>query len=517
MRPYLLQRGDTMELEFERDTIVGYDQVAAICLCQEETLESIVPDACPDILRIVDVYGQASLLSKQAEEGMAVVNGLVRTVILYHPEEGDGLRRMEAAVPFTCRAEAAGLTDRGVVLASPRLRAAEARALNPRKVLLRVDLAVDLIACQPSQKQVCRCVNEGDDTLCQRQFQGEHTHLFSVQEKPFTFTENIRIQGIQSGAAQVLAGHCAARCTESKLIGNKLILKGAADVELLLQEPEGALSVSRETLPISQVLEVNGAGEDCICHVSVETTDFRWDSEIGEDRSLDLSLELLAQALVFVRRPVTLLQDLYSTKYQMEVECVPFALHRVEENGPRTQPVRELLETTDGIRSVVDSRVVLGPVSQSGKGGDHILTTQAQVTALYLDDRNLVQSIQKTIPVSCSFPCPEGAHCVCRCPAATDLFATPTAGGIEIRFSVDFFGRFTTESTINTVEKARTGEVRENDRQRPSVVLRLAVPGEGLWELAKAYGTTMEGIRQANDLEDESLPSGRMLLIPGCR
>ena len=52
-------------MEFERDTIISYETVAEVTLCQEETLESIVPDACPDILRIVDVCGQATLSGKQ--------------------------------------------------------------------------------------------------------------------------------------------------------------------------------------------------------------------------------------------------------------------------------------------------------------------------------------------------------------------------------------------------------------------------------------------------------------------
>ena len=55
-----------MELEFDRDTMICYETVAEVTLCQEETLESIVPDACPDILRIVDVCGQAMLTGTQA-------------------------------------------------------------------------------------------------------------------------------------------------------------------------------------------------------------------------------------------------------------------------------------------------------------------------------------------------------------------------------------------------------------------------------------------------------------------
>ena len=49
------------------------------------------------------------------------------------------------------------------------------------------------------------------------------------------------------------------------------------------------------------------------------------------------------------------------------------------------------------------------------------------------------------------------------------------------------------------------------------MVLRLPVQGEGIWEIAKAYGTTMEEIIQANELEGEELPLGKMLLIPGIR
>ena len=97
-------------MEFERDTIINYDTVAEVTLCQEETLESIVPDACPDILRIVDVCGQATLSGKQAREGVAQVTGMVRASILYQPEGGGGLRRMEVGLPFTCQAEAPGLT-----------------------------------------------------------------------------------------------------------------------------------------------------------------------------------------------------------------------------------------------------------------------------------------------------------------------------------------------------------------------------------------------------------------------
>ena len=79
-----------MELELKRDAIHCFETVADVTICQEETQEAIVPDACPDILRIVEVCGQACLTGKQAREGMATVSGMVRASVLYLPETGGG-------------------------------------------------------------------------------------------------------------------------------------------------------------------------------------------------------------------------------------------------------------------------------------------------------------------------------------------------------------------------------------------------------------------------------------------
>ena len=49
------------------------------------------------------------------------------------------------------------------------------------------------------------------------------------------------------------------------------------------------------------------------------------------------------------------------------------------------------------------------------------------------------------------------------------------------------------------------------------MVLRFAAPGEEVWDIAKAYGATTAQILQANELEEETLPAGRMLLIPNAR
>ena len=507
-----------MELDLERDAQVGYETVAEVTLCQEETLESIVPDACPDIARIVDVCGQATLSGKQAREGTAQVTGMVRAVLLYQPEGAGGLRRMEVGLPFTCQAQAPGLTEAGTVLASPRLRQAEARALNPRKVLLRVDLAVDITACQPVEQTLVKGVtNPEEGSVCQRQYQGEDYQLCSVQEKPFTFSDQIRLQNGAGDPPQLLAIRVQPVCGESKLIGGKLIFKGAVETDLLLQEPEGGLSASHESLPFSQVMEVTEAGEDADCQVGVEVAAFQWEPD-GDGRQADLTLELLAQAQVRRARPVTLLRDLYSTAFQMEADSQPHPLCRLVERSVRPQTVRELVETGEMVRAVADSRLALGQVLQSREGNELVLTVQAELTVLYLDENGAVQCVRRSLPVSCRLDCPEGGRCRCRCACPGEVFAAPAAGGVEARFTVDFHCLITQCQAVPMVTAAKLSSPRcAGEGERPSVVLRLASPGESLWDIAKAYGTTTDQILQANELEEDTPPLGRMLLIPSVR
>jgi hypothetical protein len=170
------------------------------------------------------------------------------------------------------------------------------------------------------------------------------------------------------------------------------------------------------------------------------------------------------------------------------------------------------------VRAVIDSRLALGQVTQSREGEQVVLSVDAWLTVLYLDENELVQCVRRTVTVSNRIDCPPDSQCSCRCQCPREVFAAIAAGGIEVRFTVEFHCMVTAQISVAAVSGGRLGEARTaGEGPQPSIVLRLAAPGEGLWEIAKAYGTTMEQIRLANELEEETLPGGKMLLIPRVR
>lgn len=505
-----------MELELERTELNGCDTILETTVCREETLEAIVPDACPDILRICDVEGTVCLAGKEPQEGRVELSGTVRAVLLYCPDGGEGLRRMEVSLPFTCTADAPSITPACLVTALPRVQSADARLLNPRKVLVRVSLAADIQVFCPVSMSVCSGVPDrerfGVEQLSE---QYDAYATVCVQEKNFTFSDDLTLSSGKPEAEELLKSRAYVHCSEAKVIGNKLIFKGDTQLQLLCRGGDGGLFTAEFELPFSQIMEVSGAGEDASCDVRVILTDLDCTMDGGDGRMFSVSLGLLAQAVIREGRTVHMLTDAYSTLYPMTAEHRDYTLDRLMDKGEKEITVREVLETGALLKDAADAYACVGALTQSRDGERVTVTAQINVTALYQTDEGDMGSVTRTLPVSCTLELPEYARCSCDCSCTAPVFAAAAAGGLEVRFPVSFRYMALASRTVPGICGITMEETEPLDHsQRPSIVLRMVGPGERLWDIAKSYGTTAGDIVQANGLEEDMPVGGRLLLIP---
>ena len=505
-----------MELELERTALDGFAAVLETTVAREETVESIVPDACPDLLGICDTEGVMCLHRKEAMEGRAELSGTIHALLLCQPDGEEGLRRLEVELPFTCTADSPDITPGCRVVAVPRLRGADARLVNPRKVLVRADLAVEVQVFAPmadwAPSAVLEPAQAGVEQLCRS---WDTCVTVCVQEKPFPFSDELTLPGSRPEAEELLKWRAALTCGEAKVIGSKLIFKGSARLQVLYRCAGGGLSTGEFELPISQLMEVSGAGEEAICQVELILTDLTCQLDQGDGRTISLSMGLLAQAVVREERRLTLLTDLYSTLYPLNTETRTVALSRVADRGEREVAVRELLETGLPPRDVADAYVTVGDVLQNREEGRVVLTAQLGVHLLCRGEDGQLTALTRTLAVDCPVDLPEGARCACRCCCTAPVFAAPASGGAEVRFPVRFAWLALTGGKAAAVSAVSFDENSPLDHSgQPSIVLRMVSGGERLWDIAKAYGTTARDVMRANALEEEELPDGQLLLIP---
>lgn len=335
-----------MELELDRTQRSGYEAVLDTTVCREETLESIVPDACPDILRICDTEGVVCLRDKVLQDGRVELSGSVRAALLYLPDGEEGIRRMEVELPFSCTLEHPALTPLCRVVALPRVQGADARLINPRKVLVRVDLAFCVQVYAPVEDDICSGVLAPEEAGVQQMSeQCDACTTVCVQEKPFTFSDEISLSGSKPEAEELLKCRAALRCSESKVIGNKLIFKGESQLQMLYRSSAGGLCTAEYELPFSQIMEITGAGEESTCDVYVVLTGLDCALDSGDGRTISVSMGLLAQAVVREERTLQMLTDVYSTAFQLTAESRTYTMGRLVEHGEKELTVREILET----------------------------------------------------------------------------------------------------------------------------------------------------------------------------
>lgn len=505
-----------MEFELDRTQMNGFDALLDTTLRLEETLEMIVPDACPDILRVVETDGKVLLTRREAMDGRVELSGTIKAAVLYCPDGETGMRHLDVSIPFTCGVDAANITSGCVVVASARCCRADTRTINPRKVLVRAEAAVDVTVFAPRMETICSQVLEAARQNVEQLTETQEVYLtVCVQEKPFPFSDDVPLSASKPAAVELLKSRVSLNRGESKIIGNKLIFKGSANVSLLYRGQDDGLYSAGAELPFSQIMEISGVAEDAECDMTLSLTGAECALSGADDgRSVSVSLDVLAQAIVRENRLLQVLTDAYSTKQPLAVERAECPMDARLDRGVRSQNVREVWETPASAREMVDCRMTVSQVTQSQEGERRILTAQVEVQVLYLDEEGGVFSVQHPVAVPCALDLPEDCQCFCQCDGVGDVYAAPAPGGIEVRFALDFRYCALTRRQITALAAIGPGEVIENVGEQPSLVLRMLGQGERLWNVAKTYGTTIADIISANELESEAAAEGRLLLIP---
>ena len=510
-----------MELELKKEQFACYQALPQLSENREETTETIVPDYLPDIARIVDASGCLFLRSREIADGKAQVSGTVRMTLLYVAEDAQGMKSFEYTLPLDETIEGRALSGSADSCLDGRLCSCEVRMLNPRKVFTRVNVELTLTPYVPASLSVCSGVKEQEaykiETLCEKKDIGI---IRAIREKDFTFSDEVLLSGTKEPIQELLRTKCALRVTDCKSIGNKIVLKGAAYLELLYLDAGGNVTRSSSELPFSQILD--GLPEE-----SGETTaravlrltgaEVRIGSESEPDNERLVSLRLYISAFVVLRevRTVCCIADLYSTMYDLSVKAENVELSDDAALFTREQLVREKIETGAEVQSILSTDISFGAAGVSGSGSDAELRTTADLRVLYLDENGAPLRSERRIEVLLSTDLPTSGRVRLYGVSAGEVSTVIGDGGVELRFPVIFTLGVAETPCYPCLMSLQAEKRTEKDENAPSLVLRALKQGERLWDLAKQYRTTVSDILAANDMAEEAAAAvGKLLLIP---
>ena len=509
-----------MELELCKETYSCYDALPPFVETREQSTETIVPDYCPDIARIVESSGCLFLHSREITDGRVSVSGTLRVTLLYIADGSGGLKSFEYSLPVEETLESRLRDGCKEICLDGAVTALEVRALNPRKLTTRAAIELRATPYCTAQITVCGEIAEQSDHGVETLVETQNASLIcALRHKDFVFSDELLLSGSKESAAELLRETVKLRTTECRPLGGKVILKGLACIDLLYLSENGTLCRAGAELPFSQIVEgIEEADENISAETLLRLTgaEFRIGGEGGNDPRI-VSVKLFLHACVLLRRQVTLrcITDLYSTSHELSPQMQTMELCGGAESVTQEQNVREQIETGVEPAGVLCAEVSFSGVTMVQEEGAALPRATAVIRVLYLDEGGAPLMVERRTDVSARVPVPKGSTAVVCSVTAGEVGTAVASGGIEVRFPVTFTLACAGMCRCVCLTSLKAEPLQESGGEMPSLVLRTLQPEQKLWDLAKLYRTTVADILAANELTSAAdAPTGEMLLIP---
>ncbi|MBQ4545085.1 MAG: DUF3794 domain-containing protein [Oscillospiraceae bacterium] len=512
-----------MELGLEKKIINRYETVFCRSTVHEENTEMIVPDHSPDILRIVKGSANAFLKDKSARDGKLDVSGTIKGAVLYVAEGEKNIRKLDVTMPFAYVIDAAEITPESKIHAHVVLRALDIREINPRKVSVRASVEVNVSAFEEKNFELCANIADSEKYgICMRKKAVSAYRPVIVREKAFSVSDDIELSSAESEMSDILIANVSLTPSDTKVIGNKSILKGNANISFVYALPDGHLECGEYELPFSQIIDIDGMETENDLKISLSVSGFELEPQYdasGKARYLTVSAVADASVIVLAADTFDVIDDVYSTKHEMSVKHDTVKCTRFYDRCEKRVAITESVETGVGIKQVLDVEVNLMPPVRRREEGGEVLASDAAISVMYVGDDDGIYSASRRAAVVCPVPL-NGAHSYeASCDVRGKNFSIGANNEINVRFFTDFDITETEEISVPAILQidADTENVRSSS-DSPSITVKRLEKERDIWSLAKEYATTVEEIKLANNISDEAcLTVGRMVLIPKAR
>lgn len=491
-----------MELQFPKSSFAYLQRVAWEIKNEEQTQEVKLLDSLPDIGRVLGAWGQPIVRSKEWHDSGMGVSGGVMVWILYAPEEGGAPKCVESWVPFQLQWEFPQTQHDGTMRVDCLLKGVDARSVSARKMMVRTVVSVAGEALEPVQLELYHSEEVPEDVqLLRKQYPIRLAK--EAGEKVITLDEEF--SGNCGPVRKVI--HCSVQpeMTDQKIMADKLVFRGNAAVHMLCECEDEAIAACNFEIPYSQYAELERE-YDPYATADVIPAVTNVELDILEDGKLRLKAGIVGQYVVYDRPVIEIVADAYSTKRTVLPKGQRLELPAVLDS--RQEVLKAEVQQEQEAAAVLDAALIMSQPILSRMQEKIQIEIPGSFQLLRSDGADSISGSNLRWTVESAIAADESVSLLTRCYPKEK----PKASGATVACEMLLDTTVTAVTDIPMVTALELGEMTEPDPNRPSMILRY-MGSDSLWDLAKASGSTVDVIKEANGITDE--PTGNpMLLIP---
>ena len=478
--------------------------------------DMIVPDSKPDILNTICTSGVVSIYKKEVQEEKVRLDGAINTYIMYMPDgTDDTVRGLNTSIDFSENLNVPNCKEGMNVISDVNVKSIEGKVINGRKVGIKATLEVNLKVYLNEEVEVINEIqNENNIQVLKEDLRVNS--LVGQGETKIYAKDNIQIDSMDN-LAEILKAQVCLVDKDIKISYNKVLTKSEAEIRIMYLTEDNRINTINYKIPVVGFIDIQNVSEENICDVNYEIKNIIIKPNSQEEHSIYIEIEIGVTCCVYEEKQINLIQDMYSTMENIDFEKKQITTMTNKQNITNTKQIREKINLKDieGL-NLIDVDIIPSMVNENKINTKILYEAELNLKFIFQNSRTQIITKEAKIPFEYTvenLQNGESLNTNSNMEIKSKDFIIQDGGDINCNIDVQTDTNMYRTANINMIDSIQ--ENGEREEQDYSIVIYIVKNGDTLWNIAKEFGSTVDGIARVNGIENKNLiMPGQKLYIP---
>lgn len=473
-------------------------------------IDAVLPDYYPEVNQILKCSAVLSVESVTNAGDKLSVAGIMQTSVIFTGADGK-LSVFDTSQKYTKIVQCDGLSDGDKFFVSQDVSQLNYKATAPRRIEIRASAAVRTVVFTLKNSEFVSDFE--DETIeqsceCFDSFEVEGAEGFS-----FEMTDTVKLPDGVTGESELINASGELFIRETKVIKNKVMLKGSCAAEFITVQADGTVKKFNADIPFTEVRELYGADENDICSVTASCKNLRLALKAmngGGEAAFSADID----GVVFTAKKTsyTVATDAFSLRgdselYTSSVEIIGEIVSIDTTANVSLDAETYDSSTTELLAAFADNiKYVCSKTDTESK-----LNGTCTLNAVLKNADGKIFIIGRTAGFECQIPDANDRFLSVSCSRVTAELLTSEKVGFSASFGVKGFGL--SFKRTHCVTECRLAEKSETAHSG-GIALYYAHAGEKLWNIAKENKCRVSLLRELNGIESDETTESRVVIFP---
>lgn len=481
----------------------------------------IVPDIKPDILKISRVDGNVYVTKKEVQDGAIRIEGFIDTYVIYVADnETNQIKGINTILNFSETLDISDVEKNMDAILNYSLGTIEYKVINGRKISVKCPVDILINVTENKCVELIKDIENSGGIEKQRE-NIKFNELVASGGESVCVKEGATVPSDLPPIGEILKVSMFLEDKDYKVSYNKLLVKCDMKVRIvyIADTEKGEIESFETRIPVTGFVDLNGINDQMNFDIDYNIS-YLYVKPVYQDLKAN-SISIEAEVEFFVKaydmREWEVITDLYNpeceVKYDIEVNEMKYKTKLVSEKVKLDQliTIPELMNS-----KILDLNV--NPVITDKHFMDNKLSLNGSLEldiTYYNIEKNIVDTKKIELPfkqiMKLQKKVNENDMSIFLC-VEYIKYDLQNSGQLQVesQFIIDVLE--VNEIKFNAIKNI----IQTNEEIKPvaSIVIYYVKPGDTLWRIAKEYRSTIDSIKEINEMNDDNIYPGQQLIIP---